>query len=302
MADLLEAETELQRAQAFRVFSGEVLATGHRRWRARPRRARSPSCEATIDFADEEVPEDVWPEVHSLVSDVASQLGAQIAGMGAAERLRDGYEVAIVGPPNAGKSTLLNRLAGREVALTSTVAGTTRDVIEVRMDLGGLAVTLLDTAGIRESEDEVERLGVARARTRAEAADLRVHLVPDGASPVMPLRAGDISLVALADDGRPGGISGLTGAGVDTLLADIAEILGAQAAEAGAFTRHRHHVALANAEAALTRATGAIDRAEGAELIAADLWAAVDALDHLVGRVDMEHVLGEIFSSFCIGK
>ncbi|MFT6075012.1 MAG: tRNA modification GTPase, partial [Yoonia sp.] len=177
LADLIDAETESQRKQAVRVFSGALgaLADG---WRTKLIRAAA-LLEATIDFADEEVPFDVTPEVRELLDSVASEMQREADGVRAAERVRDGFEVAIIGAPNVGKSTLLNMLAGRDVAITSEIAGTTRDVIEVRMDLNGLPVTLLDTAGLRETDDIVEGLGVARAQERAERADLRIHLILD---------------------------------------------------------------------------------------------------------------------------
>ena len=184
LADLIEAETEAQRKQALRVLSGEIGARAQG-WRKGLIRAAA-LLEATIDFADEDVPVDVTPEVRTLIADVMTTLRAELAGYGASERIRDGYEVAIVGRPNAGKSTLLNALAGREAAITSEFAGTTRDIIEVRMDLGGLPVTVLDTAGLREAEDAVEAIGVSRALDRAEKADLRVFLL-DGAD--LPLLA-----------------------------------------------------------------------------------------------------------------
>ena len=172
LADLIASETEAQRQQALRLFSGGLgdLAA---HWRERLIRA-SALLTVTIDFADEEVPVDVSPEVLELIAEVQTAMQAQVDGFGAAERIRTGYEVAIVGPPNVGKSTLLNALAGRDAAITSEVAGTTRDVIEVRMELAGLPVTLLDTAGLRETDDTVEKIGVARALERAKAADLRV--------------------------------------------------------------------------------------------------------------------------------
>jgi tRNA modification GTPase len=283
-----------------RVFDGAV---GRRAmaWRADLVRAAA-LLEATIDFADEDVPVDVVPEVSVLIHGLACALRAEVAGSAVAERLRDGFEVAIVGAPNAGKSTLLNRLAQRDVALTSEVAGTTRDVIEVRMDLCGLPVTLLDTAGLRETEDAVEAAGVTRARQRAAAADLRVILCDaDGLPPGVEARPEDIVIRGKADLHGGQGVSGLTGAGVDDLLERIAGVLGQRTAGAGVITRTRQRQAV---EAAISALESAQDRVRDgcAELAAEELRLAMRALAVLVGKVDVETVLGEIFARFCIGK
>ena len=304
LADLIEAETDAQRRQAMRVLSGAIglRAEG---WRRSLIRAGA-LIEATIDFADEDVPVDVTPEVLALVDGLLAELRHEIAGTGAAERVRDGFEVAIVGAPNAGKSTLLNMLAGREAAITSEVAGTTRDVIEVRMDLGGLAVTLLDTAGLRETDDQVELIGVARAIARAETADLRVFLLshPDEALIITP-RPIDIVVLGKGDlyPQVEDAISGKTGRGVDRLVARITAVLGEKAASAGVMTRERHRVAMKRAVEAMESARSQIQRPRSAaELVAADLRQASLALDMLVGRLDVENLLDEIFASFCIGK
>jgi tRNA modification GTPase len=260
--------------------------------------------EATIDFADEDVPVDVTPEVLALIDGLLEELQREIAGSGVAERVRDGFEVAILGAPNAGKSTLLNALAGREAAITSEIAGTTRDVIEVRMDLGGLAVTLLDTAGLRETEDVVEQIGVTRAMERARAADLRVFLqAHPGEVLMMEPLDGDLVVLGKADLHGLEGVSGRTGQGVDALVARISAALDEKAASAGVMTRERHRVAMIHAVEAMESARDQIQRqGSAAELVAADLRRAARALDVLVGRLDVENLLDEIFSSFCIGK
>ena len=168
LADLIDAETEMQRRQAMRVLSGAI---GRRTegWRVKLIRAAA-LVEAVIDFADEDVPVDVGPEVRALLDTVLGELRAEVAGSYMSERMRDGFEVAIVGAPNAGKSTLLNALAGRDAAITSDLAGTTRDVIEVRMNLAGLPVTVLDTAGLRQGLDPIEEIGIARGVARAALA------------------------------------------------------------------------------------------------------------------------------------
>lgn len=197
LADLIEAETEAQRKQALQVLSG-ALGSKIEGWRSSLIRAAA-LLEATIDFADEDVPVDVSDEVRGLLQTVGSELRTEIEGTKVAERIRTGFEVAIVGAPNVGKSTLLNRLAGRDAAITSNIAGTTRDVIEVRMDIAGLPVTLLDTAGIRESDDVVETLGVELALRRASHADIRVFLLEEGDEPPFQPEDKDLVLTSKAD-------------------------------------------------------------------------------------------------------
>ena len=303
LADLIDAETESQRRQALRVLSGD-LGRRAETWRQSLIRAAA-LLEATIDFADEEVPVDVTPEVGALVSDVITDLTHEIAGVGTAERIRSGFEVAIVGAPNVGKSTLLNAMAGRDAAITSEYAGTTRDVIEVRMDLAGLPVTLLDTAGLRDTEDAVESIGIERARSRAALADLRVFLVEDGTTPDIPPEADDIVLRAKGDrlaDPRDA-ISGKTGLGLSDLIAQITRILSGRASNAGIATRARHKQAMERGLAALQAALSLLPQGDVAsELAAEELRTAIRALDSLVGRIDIENVLDEIFASFCLGK
>ncbi|WP_372836902.1 tRNA uridine-5-carboxymethylaminomethyl(34) synthesis GTPase MnmE, partial [Puniceibacterium confluentis] len=302
LADLIESETEAQRRQALRVLSGDL---GQRvtAWRRDLIRAAS-LLEAVIDFADEDVPVDVTPEVLELVSSVQEALGRELAGFEGAERIRSGFEVAIVGAPNVGKSTLLNALAGRDAAITSDVAGTTRDVIEVRMDLGGLAVTLLDTAGIRETVDAVEALGVARARDRAAAADLRVFLVEAGTQPDMAAEPDDIILEAKADlrsDGR--GISGKTGQGLDLLVSEVQRKLSERASGASLVTRERHRLALSEGGQALAVASAVVaDGPDSYDIAAEEIRVAIRRLSALIGSVDVEMLLDEIFASFCLGK
>ncbi len=304
LADLIDAETEAQRRQALRVLSG-ALGVKAEIWRKHLIRAAS-LIEATIDFVDEEVPQDVTPEVLALIEEVVGQLRLEIAGSAVAERIREGFEVAIVGAPNAGKSTLLNALAGREAAITSEVAGTTRDVIEVRMDLRGLPVTLLDTAGLRVAEDRVERIGVERALSRAEAADLRVFLLggdgaPDGLAPC----SGDIVVQGKADIAYGGvglPVSGVTRQGIDELIEAIATELEGRASRTVTATRFRHAEAMGRAQRALESTRAELEAGRTAEFAAEDLRSAVRALESLVGRVDVESLLDEIFASFCIGK
>lgn len=303
LADLIDAETEAQRRQALRVLSGE-LGKRAERWRADLIRAAA-LMEATIDFVDEDVPVDVVPEVSDLLGRVIDDLRREAEGAGIAERVRCGFEVAILGAPNVGKSTLLNALAGREAAITSEYAGTTRDVIEVRMDLRGLPVTLLDTAGLRETRDVVESMGIDRARSRAMLADLRVFLMEDGTTVDFDPQPGDIVVRAKADlaGKEVDGVSGLTGQGVTDLIRRIGDALTSRSAGVGVATRARHAEALQRGAQALERAVELLPLGESAaDLVAEEVRAAVRALDSLVGRVDVENVLDEIFTSFCIGK
>ncbi|MDP3960464.1 MAG: tRNA uridine-5-carboxymethylaminomethyl(34) synthesis GTPase MnmE [Pseudorhodobacter sp.] len=304
LADLIDSETEAQRRQALRVLSGAVgaLCDG---WRRDLIRAAA-LLEATIDFADEDVPVDVTPEVVRLLDGLLVSLRHEADGARMAERIRDGFEVAIVGPPNAGKSSLLNALAGREAAITSDVAGTTRDVIEVRMVLEGLPVTLLDTAGLRETEDRVEEIGIRRALARAAAADLRV-LLPDGDAVIAGIEPMPDDIVVLAKcDIKVGGglrVSARTGEGLDDLVAAIAQRLVVRSGLAGTVTRERHRIAIVTAIGAMESVRAeVVGKATRVELAADELHRAIRALDSLVGRVDVESLLDEIFASFCIGK
>ena len=307
LADLIDAETDAQRRQAQRVLSGVIGQRAHQ-WREKLIRATA-LIEATIDFVDEDVPVDVTPEVKAILAWLIGELGREIEGSRTAERIRDGFEVAIVGAPNVGKSTLLNAIAGREAAITSEQAGTTRDVIEVRMDLAGLAVTVLDTAGLREAQDPIEGIGIEKAIARAELADLRVFLVSD-ASEILAIhpKDGDLIVRAKADLGASPtstqlGVSGRTGAGIAELKQMISNTLGERVASAGVMTRERHRSAMLRALGSIESAVTEVERTDHRpELVSAHLWDALRSLDMLTGRVDIENLLDEIFSSFCIGK
>jgi tRNA modification GTPase len=316
LADLVFAETEAQRAQAMRQFQG-MLGEQAESWRQRLIGALA-LVEARIDFSDEaDVPEDlVGPALHvarELLEEIEKTLRDEHRG----ERLRDGLVVAIAGPPNAGKSSLLNRLARREAAIVSPHAGTTRDVIEVHLDLGGYPVALLDTAGVRESEDPVEQEGVRRARARAEAADLVLWVVDvsvaGGSASDEPKDSwiihnkADLAVDSVpkqpGESGSTFEISALTGQGVDHLVAQLT-LFAAEAFTAGEpalVTRQRHRDTLSATAAALQQATGPMP-AGREELIAEELRVAAQALGRLTGRVDVEDVLDVIFRDFCIGK
>jgi tRNA modification GTPase len=324
LADLIAAETPAQRRLAFRQLKG-LIGDRAEAWRRRLIEALA-LVEARIDFSDEaDVPEDLLgPALHA-----AQQLRDEIAGVLAdgrrGERLRDGLVVAIAGPPNAGKSTLLNRLARREAAIVSPYAGTTRDVIEVHLDLDGYPVTLLDTAGIRDSAEPVEQEGVRRARARAAAADLVLWVI-DGSACGLAVDEHPIANVAIwlvrnkidqAGASSYAGaakynsseyefilsISALTGVGMEALTAALSAFAKTYFAstESSLITRARHRQALEETVAALDRAL-ARDHSTDEELIAEELRSAATTLGRLTGRVDVEDILDVIFRDFCIGK
>ena len=294
LSDLLAAEGEAQRVQAMRVVAGELT---HWVDRLRAKLVRAGAfIEVSLDFADEEVPETVPAEVFELLAEVREEMLRTLSGYPAAERLRAGFEVAIVGPPNAGKSSLLNRIARREMALVSETAGTTRDVIEYHADLGGLAVTFLDTAGIRGTDDEIERLGVIRARDRAAAADLRVH-ISECRQPVSDVyQDGDLVLRSKSDM-HEGDVSAVTGQGIRELLDQIRARLSDRVAGAGLIARRRQAQALADAARVLD-----VTPDLAPEILAESVRVATSRLSEVIGRVAPDDYLDEIFSSFCIGK
>ena len=302
LADLIDAETDAQHKQAARIFNG-ALGEKTKEWRAKLVKAGA-LLVATLDFADEEVPEEVTLEAEKLINLVLSDLDKEIIGVQTAERIRSGFEVAIVGAPNLGKSTLLNYLVGRDAAITSNISGTTRDVIEVKLDLRGLPVTILDTAGIRKSDDKVEEIGISRALERSSLSDLRIVLTEDGEYPSgLKSRDTDIICIAKDDQGNRGGVSGKTGAGIDRLKNNIWDILNDKAQYVGIATRERHKSSMVNAKEFLGNAVVSLrDGPEYYDITAEEIRAATSALDSLIGRIGVEDVLDEVFSSFCLGK
>lgn len=302
LADLIDAETEVQRKQAQRVLSGE-LGQLAQVWRSDLIRAAA-LMEATIDFVDEEVPEDVYPEIAELLVKTKVALQSEANGVIFAERIRSGFEVVILGRPNVGKSSLLNMLAGREAAITSRIEGTTRDIVEVRMDLGGIPVTLLDTAGIRDTEDEIEGLGIDRALARSQDADLILVLTDDGDVPDVVKTFNEYIVVYTKGDvtGKEGAVSVITGKGIAELVNQISLLLRKKSSSVGVASRERHRTVLRKAVVHLETVLEMIDCNEQAEFIADGIRSAVLSLDSLIGSVGVEDLLDEIFSSFCLGK
>jgi len=324
VADLIAAETEAQRAQALRQARG-ALAGPVEAWRQALIEAMA-LIEAGIDFSTEgDVPEGLIGPVLTQVEKVRREIAEALADERRAERLREGLTVAIAGPPNAGKSSLLNRLARRDAAIVSPQAGTTRDVIEVHLDLNGYPVCVVDTAGIRDPQDAVEREGVRRALERVRTADL-VLWITDASAPseagaaaptdgrvtwviankidrIAPRRCDESGFHAWPKAGPAFFTSMTTGEGLDALVVAVAqwaqETL--SGAESGLLTRARHRSALTEAAAAIERALSL--GAEGPdELLAEDLRLAARALGRLTGRIDVEDLLDVIFREFCVGK
>jgi tRNA modification GTPase len=310
LADLVEAETEAQRRQAQRIAGG-ALSRECDAIRTSLLEAMA-AVETQIDFTDVEDASDFTLEtVKDAARGAIERIDRALASADAAARLREGFTVVIAGPPNVGKSTLMNALAGRDVAITSPVPGTTRDLIEVFLDLRGYPVILVDTAGVRESHDPIEQEGVARARRRAESADLILWL-NDRADDLGPSLGSATLVVRTKMDlkqadpsaGKPAAvaISAKTGAGVDRLLDVIAELAEERMSsrEPTLLTLERHRRGFQEARQAL--AVTLVPDAAEPELIAEDLRRAALAMDRIVGRIGAEDVLGEIFARLCVGK
>lgn len=314
--DLIHADTDRQRRQALRQLKG-LLGDKARDWRTRIIEA-SALIEAGIDFSDEgDVPAELIAPALAKVRALLAEIREVLAEQGRSERLRDGLVVAIAGPPNVGKSTLMNQLARREVAIVSPHAGTTRDVIEVQLDLDGYPVTVIDTAGIRETDDPVEQEGVRRARARAADADLVLWLADQAGvqsggqgemtAPVWlvrnkidldpadrPLAESSIGRVFRVSADRGDGLPELIGAIVDFAQVYIG------GGEGGLIGRARQRKLLEETAASLRRCVEVME--EGEELAAEELRAAAYSLGRLLGRVDVEDILDVIFREFCVGK
>jgi tRNA modification GTPase len=310
LADLIDAGTRAQARQALRQLEGE-LGRLYAAWREQLLQALA-RVEAEIDFAaEEEVPDSTVAQVLPDLERLQGELAAHLADRGRGERLRAGVTVAVIGPPNVGKSSLVNLLAQREVAIVTPIAGTTRDIIEVHLDLSGVPVTLLDTAGLRETADPVEVEGVALARRRAELADLRLDLIEVGMTPRQPSDDASILVVnkieRAPDTILPAGIlpiSCLTGAGIAELTDLLAERAGMLVAAGAApvLTRARHRLAVGEAVNALRRFTTAAEQGAELALLAEDLRLAARAIGGITGAVGVEDVLDRVFATFCIGK
>jgi len=315
IADLVDADTAAQRRQALVQMEGR-LGRLYEGWRGEILRAQA-HLEAAIDFAEEDLPADLIASSKAALADLAGRIHSHLADGGRGERVRDGLRVVLLGAPNAGKSSLLNQLAGRDAAIVSSTAGTTRDVIEVSVDLGGYPLLLADTAGLRGGAEEIEREGVRRALARADAADIKLLVLDGAAWPhldaeslelldercLVILNKVDLIAGAIPDrlhDHPVIGLSALTGEGIELLLQRLTAAAEERMAGDGApaLTRARHRASLNDAEAALRRA----QQQTLPELVAEDVRVAARAIGRITGRVDVEAMLDIIFREFCIGK
>lgn len=316
LADLIDAETEGQREQALRQMQGGLRET-YEAWRSELIDALA-AIEGEIDFPDEEdVPDALSHKAYAPINTAMTAMQAALDDSGRGERVRAGLDITIIGPPNAGKSTLLNRLAGRDAAIVSDAAGTTRDIIDVHMVISGLPVRLSDTAGIRQTRDMIEAEGVRRAEARSDISDIRIGVVDstdaeDTARITEQLRAGDFLLLNKSDQGGFETteiteacifqISALTGNGLEAFQIALEQAVTERfsVSQSAGLTRARHRDCTERALTALRR--GVSNLAIAPELSGDDVRAALHAIKELAGEADIEAVLGRIFSRFCIGK
>jgi tRNA modification GTPase len=317
IGDLIDAETEGQRRQAGRLYQGEA-ARVFEGWRGLLLTSMA-ALEASIDFPDEsDIPGEIDLTALEPIMALAADLEQALGDAGRLASVREGFRIAILGPPNAGKSSLMNRLARREAAIVSPIAGTTRDVVEVRLVLSGYPVWVADTAGLREAQDAIEAEGVRRALARAEEADLRIW-VSDVSRETLATpeqaRPGDIRVLNKADliGAAPGQdtvgedvfvVSAASGMGLEALERRLADIVRhrLEVDEAPLVTRARHRELVEDALLAVERALAGAQSGIGAELVSEDLRLAARALGRITGTIDAEDLLERIFSQFCVGK
>lgn len=312
IADLIDAESAAQHKQALLQYNG-ALAEIYDDWHAQLTDILA-LLEVSIDFPDEhDAPTNVDEPAKQALERLSGSLASALAGGNITERIRDGFQVVILGAPNSGKSTLLNQLSGRDTAIVTDRPGTTRDILEVRLNLGGYIVRLMDTAGIRETDDEIEAEGVARAHRAAQDADVRIWLydVRDGLDAIYQPAPDDICVANKLDLSPDSHVSRETvrisakqGDGISELVERITQAIARRGAAAPApvITRLRHRQGIEEAQVFIGKAIHGLDHCFGAEFVAADVRSAARALSGLTGAVDTEEILGAVFSSFCIGK
>lgn len=312
IADIIDAETEIQRAQALKQMGG-ALSQLTQAWREKLLRILA-HLEADIDFPDEDLPPEITRQRLQKLNELSSEIAAHLADNRRGERLRDGFSIAVLGAPNAGKSSLINALAQRDAAIVSARAGTTRDIIEVHLDVAGYPVILADTAGLRDTADEIESEGITRALKRAQEADLNIVLFDAGTAPdeTSLKLLGDKSFAVINkidvanNTNLPNAfyISAQSGKGIAELLDAIAARLKHMLDEqpAAPLTRERHREALTHCQQHLQRAIAAVQSGKPPELVGEDIRLATRALARITGAVDVDDILDIIFREFCIGK
>ena len=307
LSALIDAETTAQLDQAQRVFKG-ALGKVVGGWRKDLISSKA-LIESAIDFSDEDIPQDLLKPIRTKISVIKSDLRKEIDGTIISERISSGFEVAIIGAPNVGKSTLFNALLKRKAAITSNIAGTTRDVIEARLDIGGIPLTILDTAGIRNAKGSIEKTGVKLALARAKNADLRIFVSDNNIfdSFGLKVRDGDLKINNKSDLKKNKdvdiSISAKFGDGIDELLEIMVKIFKEKVGKASIAINERHRNSMVRALNALDAAERELNSGmKNIELCAEEINIAIRAMDSLVGSIDVEEVLGEIYSKFCIGK
>ena len=307
LSALIDAETTAQLDQAQRVFKG-ALGKVVGGWRKDLISSKA-LIESAIDFSDEDIPQDLLKPIRTKISVIKSDLRKEIDGTIISERISSGFEVAIIGAPNVGKSTLFNALLKRKAAITSNIAGTTRDVIEARLDIGGIPLTILDTAGIRNAKGSIEKMGVKLALARAKNADLRIFVSDNNIfdSFGLKVRDGDLKINNKSDLKKNKdvdiSISAKFGDGIDELLEIMVKIFKEKVGKASIAINERHRNSMVRALNALDAAERELNSGmKNIELCAEEINIAIRAMDSLVGSIDVEEVLGEIYSKFCIGK
>mgnify|MGYP001475375118 CR=1 FL=1 len=307
LADLLNAETESQKKQALTLLSG-TLGAKVGRWRKQILKVLSLS-EIMIDFSEEDVPKDTKEQIKENIWQILRELKSEVNGYRASQILRTGFNVSIIGKPNTGKSSLMNYLIGSEKSIVSEIPGTTRDVIEASVDIKGTKVNFFDTAGIRASDDVVEKKGIEKALNLAKTADLRIFLLNPGDKLEdfsVKTNKNDLYFTAKSDIHRKQrykGISSVTGDGIDYLIDRISYQLNNETSNASLILNERHKIAIAKTILLLESAKSYLKESSfDIEILVEDLRMAMRALDVLIGKVDVEEVLGDIFNSFCIGK
>ena len=305
--NLIESETESQRKLSLKLLDGD-LGKKVKLWKKKLINVLS-ILDASIDFSEEDLPKSHLLEIQNEIKKLINHFKREIKGSYIAESLTDSFEVALIGKPNVGKSTLLNFLLKRDISIVTNIPGTTRDILEAKLDLKGLPVTFIDTAGLRKSNDKVEKIGIKKTLKKVSTVDLRVFLInknSDLDSFKQIKRKNDLVFISKSDKRKlhnEMGISGVTGEGTDILINKIYDILSKKTLSVGSVVNSRHRLIIKNALSflndALLNCNSDFDKIE---LIAEDIKKTLKELDFLVGTIDVEDILENIFSKFCIGK